>query len=321
MQIFISGSLAYDRIMNFPGHFAEHILPEKIHMLNVCFNISGLVEKFGGTAGNIAFTLAALGEKPHIVATSGEDFARYEGWLAQNRLSTTWIKRIPGVLTAGAYITTDLDDNQITAFNPGAMAYEADLPPLGGGNPEKSLVFIAPGNKTDMTGFAQRARDSGVPFFFDPGQSLNIWKGAELREAVAGAQCFISNDYELHLFLEMTNWKMDALYDRAEVVITTRGHEGVVLDRRGDKILIPAVPTTRVMDPTGAGDALRAGVLKGRKLGLPWDTSCQLGVTAASFAVEHYGTQEHQISWEIFCLRYEDTFGPLICGLQDTGAE
>ena len=131
MRIFISGSLAYDRIMDFPGRFADHILPDKIHVLNVCFNINGLVEKFGGTAGNIAYTLALLEERPYIVATVGEDFARYAEWLAKNQLSTRWIKEVPGVLTAGAYITTDLDDNQITAFNPGAMAFDADLPPSG----------------------------------------------------------------------------------------------------------------------------------------------------------------------------------------------
>ena len=132
MRIFISGSLAYDRIMDFPGRFADHILPDKIHVLNVCFNINGLVEKFGGTAGNIAYTLALLEERPYIVATAGEDFGRYAQWLAQNQLSTQWIKEVPEVLTAGAYITTDQDDNQITAFNPGAMAFDADLPPLDG---------------------------------------------------------------------------------------------------------------------------------------------------------------------------------------------
>ncbi|MGA2226966.1 MAG: PfkB family carbohydrate kinase, partial [Syntrophobacteraceae bacterium] len=165
MNIFISGSLAYDRIMDFPGHFADHILPDKIHVLNVCFNINGLVEKFGGTAGNIAYSLSALGEFPFIVATSGDDFSRYEKWLIQNNLPTDYIKAIQGVLTAGAYITTDLEDNQITAFNPGAMAFEADIPPVNGSN----LVFIGPGNKMDMMNFAQKARLAKTPFFFDPG--------------------------------------------------------------------------------------------------------------------------------------------------------
>lgn len=312
MNIFISGSLAYDRIMDFPGHFSDHILPDKIHLLNVCFNINSLTEKFGGTAGNIAYSLAAMGEKPFIVATRGEDFARYEDWLAGNGLSTDWIKHVPGVFTAGAYITTDLDDNQITAFNQGAMAFDADLPSLDDGY-SGSIVFIGPGNKRDMMGFAEKARRSHSPFFFDPGQSLNIWTGGELKEAVAGALCFVSNDYELSQFLQMTHWTMRDLYDAAEVVVTTRGPQGAVLDRKGERQLIPAVPPEKVLDPTGAGDAFRAGLLKAQILGLPWDIACQMGAVVASFSVEHYGTQEHRFDWSAFCQRYETAFGMLTC--------
>lgn len=312
MEIFISGSLAYDRIMDFPGHFADHILPDKIHLLNVCFNINSLVEKFGGTAGNIAYSLASLGEEPFIVATCGRDFFQYEQWLKKHKLPADYIKQIPDVFTAGAYITTDLNDNQITAFNPGAMAFEADLPPLSNGG-GRDLVFIGPGNKADMMGFAAKARQANTPFFFDPGQSLNIWNGAELREAVAGALCFISNDYELALFLQMTNWKMADLRNNVEVVITTQGPGGAMLDANGDRLLIPAVSVSQVLDPTGAGDAFRAGILKAKKLGLPWDIACQMGVTVASFSVEHYGTQEHELDWDLFCNRYRSAFGDLVC--------
>ncbi len=309
MNIFISGALAYDRIMDFPGHFADHILPDKIHVLNVCFNINGLVEKFGGTAGNIAYSLAVLGESPFIVATSGEDFSRYEKWLLQNHLPTAHIKAIPGVHTAGAYITTDLDDNQITAFNPGAMAFEADLPSLNG----SSMVFIAPGNKKDMMNFARKARLANAPFLFDPGQSLNIWGGDELREAVSGALCFISNDYELAQFLRMTDWETEDLDKAVEVVITTRGSDGAMLGIGGDRLLIPAVPALKVFDPTGAGDAFRGGLLKARTMKLSWDIACQMGATVASFSLEHYGTQEHRFSWEQFCDRYSSTYGALVC--------
>ena len=312
MSIFISGSLAYDRIMAFPGHFADHILPDKIHVLNVCFNISGLVEKFGGTAGNIAYTLAKLDESPFIVATCGDDFDRYSRWLAENKLPSRYIKNVKGVFTAGAYITTDLDDNQITAFNPGAMSFQADLPVLNGAQ-GNAIVFIAPGNKDDMKNMATGARESRVPFFFDPGQSLNIWRGSELREAVDGAYCFISNDYELSLFLQMTSWTMETLYKKVEVVITTRGQEGAVLDLAGEKTLIPAVPVQDVLDPTGAGDAFRAGLLKGVRMGLSLDVCCQMGVVTATFAIEHHGTQEHDLDWRSFCERYEGHFGPLLC--------
>ncbi|MGA3116552.1 MAG: carbohydrate kinase family protein [Syntrophobacteraceae bacterium] len=315
MNMFISGSLAYDRIMDFPGRFADHILPDKIHVLNVCFNINGLVEKFGGTAGNIAYSLAVLGESPFIVATSGEDFSRYEKWLVQNSLPTSYIKAIPGVLTAGAYITTDLDDNQITAFNPGAMAFEAELPSFNG----SSMVFIGPGNKRDMMNLAQRARLADAPFFFDPGQSLNIWNGDELREVVSGALCFISNDYELALFLRMTGWDIENLYNSVKVVITTSGSEGATIDIAGNRLLIPAIPVSKVLDPTGAGDAFRAGVLKARALNLPWNIACEMGSTVASFSIEHYGTQEHRFSWEQFCERYSSAYGPLACSATPPG--
>ncbi len=312
MRTFISGSLAYDRIMNFPGRFADHILPHKIHVLNVCFNINGLVEKFGGTAGNIAYTLRRLGEYPLIVATAGDDFSRYRDWLASNSLSDRWVKQIPGVLTAGAYITTDLDDNQITAFNPGAMAYEAELPPLND-SADSTQILIGPGNKMDMLGFAIKARETGVPFFFDPGQSLNTWNGEEIREAVKGAICFISNEYELSQFLQIAGWRMEDLYRNVEIVITTQGPQGVILNRKGEKILIPAIPVKEVLDPTGAGDAFRAGVLKGRSLGVDWETCCQMGTVAAAYVVEQYGTQEHRLDWQAFCHRYDVNFGPLIC--------
>ncbi len=310
MNIFISGSLAYDRIMNFPGHFADHILPNKIHVLNVCFNINGLVERFGGTAGNIAHSLALLGEKPFIVATCGDDFTRYRNRLQQSGLPLDWIKTIAGVLTAGAYITTDMDDNQITAFNPGAMAFESDLPPVEN-LPANSYIFIGPGNKNDMRNFADTARKRGIPFFFDPGQSLNIWEGEELRDVVEGAHCFISNDYELSLFLQMTRFSMKDLYARVENVVTTIGPEGCILDRGGDKIFTPAVKVKNPLDPTGAGDAFRAGLLKGLIMDLPWEIACQMGVVIAAYAVEHHGTQEHQVTWESFRERYETYFGIL----------
>jgi adenosine kinase len=310
MKIYISGSLAYDRIMDFPGYFADHILPNKIHVLNVCFNINGLIEKFGGTAANIAYSLALLGEHAEIVATAGDDFAHYDHWLHENQLPTRWIKKIPGVLTAGAYITTDLDDNQITAFNPGAMAHPAEIPELDGAAQEM-LVFVAPGNKVDMQAFTTACREQQVRFLFDPGQSLNTWQGGELRAALPGALCFISNEYELSLFLQMTGWSMETLYRQVQTVITTHGPEGSILDLHGEKVLVPPVPVQQVCDPTGAGDAFRGGLLKGLAMGRDWLTCCQMGSVAAAYAVEHYGTQEHTFDYQSFCQRYEKHFGPL----------
>ena len=173
------------------------------------------------------------------------------------------------------------------------------------------MVFIGPGNKRDMMNLAQRARLADAPFFFDPGQSLNIWEGDELRDVVSGALCFISNDYELALFLRMTGWEIENLYDAVKVVITTNGSEGATIDIGGDRLLIPAIPVHKVLDPTGAGDAFRAGVLKARAMDLPWNIACRMGSTVASFSLEHYGTQEHRFSWEQFCERYSSAYGPL----------
>lgn len=310
MDLFVSGSLAYDRIMDFPGHFADHILPDKIHVLNVCFNINGVVEKFGGTAGNIAYTLSLLGERPRIVAAAGSDFDRYERWLVENGLSCSHIRKVDDVPTAGAYITTDLADNQITAFNPGAMLYPAELPDWNAPS-DDVLIHIGPGNKQDMTAFAEKARRTGASFIFDPGQSLNIWTGEELRDVVRGALCFISNDYELTHFLKMTGWKIQQLFEHVRLVITTHGPEGSVLNVRGDKTLVPASKVKDVVDPTGAGDAYRAGLLKGLVNRFDWLTCCQMGSVAATYAVECHGTQEHRFDWGGFLARYESNFGPL----------
>lgn len=242
------------------------------------------------------------------MATAGDDFAHYKQRLDQHGLDTRWIKQISGVLTAGAYITTDLNDNQITAFNPGAMAYPADLPPLTDGR-RPTLVHIAPGNKTDMFELARRCRDTGVPFVFDPGQSLNIWTGDEIADAVEGAFCFISNDYELSHFLKMTRWQRSDLESRVHMIITTQGPDGSILQIQGEKIFIPAVSPPVIVDPTGAGDAYRAGFLKGLALGEDPTVCCHLGSVAASYAVEHHGTQEHYFDWGDFCDRFEEHFG------------
>ena len=218
MNIFISGSLAYDRIMDFPGHFADHILPDKIHVLNVCFNINGLVEKFGGTAGNIAYSLSVLGESPFIVATSGEDFSRYEKWLLQNNLPTDYIKAIRAFYRRRIHHDRPRrqPDNRFQSRRNGLR-----------GGPSSGQWFQHGVHRAGQQGghdeFRSKSKACHAPFFFDPGQSLNIWKGDELREAVSGALCFISNDYELALFLRMTGWEMADLHKAVKMVITTRG--------------------------------------------------------------------------------------------------
>ena len=239
MQIFVSGSLAYDRIMDFPGRFVDHILPEKIHILNVCFMVNGLRERFGGTAGNIAYNLALLGEKPVILATAGKDFAPYREWLVELGLPLTGIKEIPGEHTAGAYITTDLSDNQITGFNPGAMQHLSDYR-FDGVDAAAAYAIVAPGGLEDMLVYTRAYKTLGLPYIFDPGQSIPAWEGGRLREMVAGALALIVNDYELEMFREKTGLTDQELLELAPALIVTRGEEGSYLLTAAGQCLVPA---------------------------------------------------------------------------------
>ena len=308
MRIFVSGSLAYDRIMDFPGRFVDHILPEKIHILNVCFMVNGLTERFGGTAGNIAYNLALLGEKPVIVATAGKDFGPYREWLESLGLPLTGIKEIPAEFTAGAYITTDLADNQITGFNPGAMKHTSDYG-FDGLNPAKAIAIAAPGNLEDMLTYTRFYKDRGVRYLFDPGQSIPAWGGGDLKEMATGALALIVNDYELEMFRQKTGLDVPDLLQLTPHLITTRGEQGSVFQTARGEDEVPAVPPRRVLDPTGAGDAYRAGLLKGLALGLEWPQAARMGAVLASFCVEQQGTQEHRLEVPEFWGRYTEHFG------------
>jgi adenosine kinase len=307
MRIFVSGSLAYDRIMDFPGRFVDHILPEKIHILNVCFMVNGLTERFGGTAGNIAYNLALLGEQPVIVATAGKDFGPYRERLVQLGLPLTGIKEIPEEFTAGAYITTDLADNQITGFNPGAMKYASEYR-FDGLAPGAALAIVAPGNLEDMLVYTRLYKDRGVRYIFDPGQSIPAWGGAELKEMATGALALIVNDYELEMFRQKTGLDVPGILKLAPNLISTRGEQGSLVQTDGGVDDVPAVAASRVLDPTGAGDAYRAGLLKGLALGLGWGEAARMGAVLASFCVEQQGTQEHRLEVPEFWGRYTEHF-------------
>jgi len=309
MLILVSGSLAYDRIMDFPGRFADHILPDKIHILNVCFMVNGLTEKFGGTAGNIAYNLALLGEHPLILATAGKDFDSYEQWLRKQDLPLTGIRWIPEEFTAGAYITTDLSDNQITGFNPGAMKYRS-LYPFDGIEPSETLAIVAPGNLEDMLSYSQLYKERGIPYIFDPGQSIPAWSGDRLVEMLTGSLLLVSNDYELELIMKATGLEKGQILHRTGAVITTLGEQGAEICTRDAETRVPAVPVTQVADPTGAGDGFRAGLIKGMVMGKDLEVAARLGTTCAAYAVEFQGTQEHTFTLEEFWQRYASQFGP-----------
>ena len=299
MDIIVSGSLAYDRIMNFPGHFSDHILPEKIHVLNVAFQVDGIKEKFGGTAGNIAYSLTLMGEKPVISASIGHDYPKYFGWLTQHGIATERIRIVEDEFTAGAYITTDRADNQITGFNPGAMKYssELDFDQFDAG---QTLMIISPGNLDDMADYPRACKARGIDYIFDPGQSLPMWDPGELLQAIEGCRILIVNDYELEMIMGRTGLPREALLERTGAIITTLGEKGSQVLTADARIAIPAVRARRVYDPTGAGDSYRGGLISGLVRGKGIEESARMGGVCASFAVECYGTQEYSFTPEEF---------------------
>ncbi len=299
MNIIVSGSLAYDRIMDFPGYFADHILPGKIHVLNVCFQVNGMREKFGGTAGNIAYALTLMGERPVISAAIGHDYHRYLEWLKKNGLSSDNIRIIEDEFTASAYITTDLADNQITGFNPGAMKHPSFFD-FDGINPRESLVIVSPGNLEDMVNYPRICKSRGIDYIFDPGQSLPMLDAKDLIQAVEGCLILISNDYELDLMMSKTGLSKDDLIRRARNIIITLGQTGSRVITPDGEILILAAKPRQVKDPTGAGDSYRGGLISGLARGRNIAQSAMMGSVCASFAVECHGTQEYRFSPEEF---------------------
>ena len=295
MNIITSGSVAYDRIMDFPGYFSDHILPENIHILNVSFTVNSMVEKFGGTAGNIAYALSLLGEKPIILATIGRDYHRYFEWLTKNNIPHDNITIIEEEFTASAYITTDKADNQITGFNPGAMKYHSSFN-FDEINPKESIAIIAPGNLEDMKNYSITCKARGIDYIFDPGQSLPMWDSQDLTQCIEGSKIMVSNDYELELIISKTGLDRKKLLQRTSTIVTTLGELGSRVCTPDCEINIPAIKSKEVLDPTGAGDAYRAGLIKGLIQGKNIEQSAKMGSVCASFAIECYGTQEYHFS-------------------------
>ncbi|MCX5999001.1 MAG: carbohydrate kinase family protein [Chloroflexi bacterium] len=299
MGIIVSGSLAYDRIMNFPGHFSDHLLPEKIHVINISFTLDGMKEKFGGTAGNIAYALTLLGENPLVLATIGHDYHKYFAWLAKNHIDCRGIKIIDEEFTASAYITTDQADNQITGFNPGAMKHPSDLD-FDSVSPQDTIFIVAPGNLQDMMNYTAACRARDIDFIFDPGQSLPMWNGPDLAGCIEGSRILISNDYELDLIITRTGLNREALLERTGAIITTLGERGSQICMPDCVMDIPAARPREVVDPTGAGDAYRAGLVCGLLHAETIEQAAVMGSVCASFAVECYGTQEYTFSRQEF---------------------
>ncbi|MBP9761392.1 MAG: carbohydrate kinase family protein, partial [Candidatus Magasanikbacteria bacterium] len=308
MPILISGSLAYDYIMAFPDSFKQHILPDQIHILNVCFVVDKLQKNYGGTAGNIAYTMNLLGAEPRIVSPIGSDGKEYIRHLKKQHISTKYIQTVPELLTASAYITTDKDDNQITAFYNGALS-GAETMELSTIKEPIDFALISPTDKLGMMAHAKYCFDAKIPFCFDPGQQITAFTPQELMRLIGQATFLIGNDYEIKLIQEKTGWDTEELLRHVEVLIITLGEKGSVVMTETTNISISPTAPQSVEDPTGAGDAYRAGFFSAYVQGHDYETCGHVGSVAASYAIEHYGTQHHSFTKKSFAERYEKTYG------------
>ena len=307
MKILVTGSIAYDTIMVFPDRFRNHVLPDQLHILNVCFLTPEMRREYGGTAGNIAYNLGLLGEAPLVMATVGEDIGPYLTRLEKLGLPAANLKRIAGQFTAQAFITTDLDNNQIIAFHPGAMNHSHEnhiTAELGAG-----LAIIGPDGKEGMQQHARECARLGIPFMFDPGQGLPMFSAQELEEFIGLAAYVAVNDYEGKMLEEKMGTSLAAIASRVKALIYTQGGKGSVIFAEGRQYEIPCVEAQAVVDPTGCGDASRVGLLYGIARGWDWPTTGRLGSLMGSIKIAQRGAQNHAPQREEIAQRYRAAFG------------
>ena len=307
MHTLICGSIAFDTIMVFPGRFKEHILAEKLHILNVAFLVPEMRREFGGCAGNIAYNLKMLGGKPQIMATVGDDAAPYAQRLDKLGLSREYVRQVPATFTAQAFITTDLDDNQITAFHPGAMGHSEQNHISDAKN--VTLGIVAPDGRAGMLQHASEFHAAGIPFVFDPGQGLPMFNGEELVAFVQQADYLTVNDYEAEMLQEKTGRQLDALAQNLKALIVTLGGKGSLIYANDRQYEIPCARPTAIVDPTGCGDAYRAGLLYGIANGLDWDLTGRLASLLGAMKIAQRGGQNHAFTRDEIAVRFRENFG------------
>jgi adenosine kinase len=309
MSIVVTGSIAYDYLMSFPGKFTDHLLPEHVHRVSLSFLVDTMDKRRGGCAPNIAYTLALLGERPRLMGAAGQDFGDYRQWLEAAGIDTSLVGEVPDKFTASFFCSTDEDSNQIASFYTGAMANAAELSFRTAGT--VTLAIISPNDPQAMLQYAEECRTLDIPFIFDPGQQCARLSGQELADALNGATVLVLNDYELELLRQKTGLDEAALIARTQTLVVTRGEEGSTIMTADSELRVPAVTPHRIADPTGVGDAFRGGFMKGMVAGLDLETSGRLGSVAATYALEHLGGSSHAYTWAEFAARYEEHFGPL----------
>ncbi|MDQ3927793.1 MAG: carbohydrate kinase family protein [Chloroflexota bacterium] len=310
MSTFITGSVAYDNIMNFPGHFKDHILPEKIHVLNLSFLVNTLKRQRGGVAANIAYTMALLGRAPAVFTSVGaNDWADYEAWMARHGIDSRYVKVVPDEFTATCYITTDLDNNQITGFYTGAMAHDKERSLHEVPREELDYVVIGPTEPEPIVKFTRECQELGVPYVWSPIWQIIRMTPQELSEGVKGAKVVVANDYEYELIKDKTGMDQRGILEHAEMVVTTKGKHGSVIMTRDQVAAIPSARPREVVDPVGAGDAYLGGLVFALESGLDIESAGRVASLAAVYAIEQYGTQAHSYTRVEFAKRYFENFG------------
>ncbi|THB68245.1 MAG: carbohydrate kinase family protein [Gammaproteobacteria bacterium] len=307
MSVLISGSMAFDSIMVFKDRFKNHILPDKVHMLNISFLTPEMRREFGGCSGNIAYNLKLLGVDALPLATVGADFGPYFDWFEIKGIDTNCLKVMDNCYTAQAYIITDMDDNQITAFHPGAMDYthETNIP----SDKEFKFGIVSPNGREGMVKHARQFAERKIPFIFDPGQGLPMFNGEELLDFIEKATWVTVNDYEFQMLKERTGKTVEELAAMVDAFIITLGRDGSAIYTGGEKIEIPAAETNIVLDPTGCGDAYRAGLIYGLLNGLSWEKTGRIGSLMGAIKISSHGTQNHSFTIEEFAERFKEFFG------------
>ena len=307
MDILLTGSVAYDYLMTFPGLFKEQILPERLESLSLSFLVESMSRQRGGVAPNIAYSMALLGTRPRVMATVGEDFEEYRAWLEAKGVDTSLMKVVPGVFTASFFATTDQTNAQIASFYPGAMGYAGsqslkELP----SKPE--LVLVSPNEPGAMTKFAAESRELGIPYLYDPSQQVLRLEGKEIARDMEGAYFLFCNDYEFGLISKKTGWSLDQILEHVNILVITRGKDGADLYAGSDTVHVPTVPEREIVDPTGVGDAFRGGFLAGYSRGFDWKLCGEIGSLAAVYCLEQNGPQSHSYSREEFVQRFRAHF-------------
>lgn len=308
MAIFITGSVAFDYLMTFPGYFREQILPDKLDKISLSFLVDSMTRQRGGCAPNIAYSLALLGEKPRVLATAGADFSDYREWLEAHSINSKYIREIPGKYTASFFVNTDLENNQIASFYTGAMADAGQLSISDPEPGEVDYVVISPNDPGAMRKYTEECISLGIPYLFDPSQQVARNPHEDLKLGVESAHAVFSNEYEWDLLMKHTGLSMNEIEGHVKLMVITRGQNGATVKSDGKEYTIPIVPADNIADPTGVGDAFRGGFLRGYRLGLDLQTCGQMGALSATYCLEHKGTTNHTYTPVEYIERYRKHF-------------